>query len=508
MMNEMTSIESPDVASDMRDGRYGASSARTKGAKARRGALEILQTHPELHQDQQQYNINVTSQQGTRLSAEETFDEIISNAGAGQPAHLYFHVPLCDYICKFCNYVKRLAPRNDGGAALDLWTDLLLSESSLYRARCGWLGEADIQSVYLGGGTASLLRAHHLDKILSHVRTHYKLGDGAEVSLEGNPDNFLEAEAADAVNIGFNRFSLGVQSLDDRVTSFTGRKHDAEESRRAIDKLHETGKPFNVDMMFGLPYQDVETVVADIEELINRGVPTITIYRFRNAQRHEMGIGNKSAWNNAQVIARMSGEGIFPTLAQTYAMRDAITDALLKNDYNPSPCGWWSKKGTYPEGNIPQVSRNKWQRFNSMIAFGPGAYGWMSDNRNEVIQTHNMQDIAAYLRHMRANTGDPPLAFGRRLNPQQSVATVFGFAFKANQPIELAEFAVRHGVRLLEDAPYQGVVDHLINVGFLNLSEDRRFIQPTLDGETVHEEIISHYLHGVLGSSETLACKR
>lgn len=508
MMNDLTSIESPDVPRDIRGGRYGECRAVPRAPRVRRDALDILKTHPELRQDQEHYNINVTSQQGARLSAGETFDEIASNEGAGQPVHLYFHVPLCDYICKFCNYVKRLAPRNDGGAALDLWTDLLVAESSLYSARCEWLGAADIQSLYLGGGTASLLRARHLERIMTHVRAQYALREDAEISLEGNPDNFLQAEAADAVRLGFNRFSLGVQSLDDRVTTYTGRKHDANESRRAIDKLNETGKPFNVDMMFGLPFQNVSTVMADIEELIARGVPTITIYRFRNALRHEMGIGNKSAWNNAQVIARMTDEGLFPTLTQTYAMRDAITDVLLEHDYYPSPCGWWSKKGTYPDGNIPRVSRNKWQHFNTMIAYGPGAYGWLSDSRKEVIQTHNIQDIAAYLGHMRAGTGKSPLAFGRRLNPRESVATIFGFAFKANQPIELADFAARHGVRLMEDEPYHEVVHHLIAVGFLSLSVDRRFIQPTLDGETLHEEIISHYLHGALGADDALACKR
>lgn len=508
MMNEIASIGSPAFGIDpLPAGRSPRPGTRTRPVP-RRSALDILNAHPELRQDQEQYNINVTSQQGTRLTADETFREIKANEGSGQPIHLYFHVPLCDYVCKFCNYVKRLAPRNDGGAALDLWTRLLITESTLYQERCGWLGQANIQSLYLGGGTASLLRTRHLDQILTHVRDHYALVTDAEISLEGNPDNFLETEAADAVSLGFNRFSLGVQALDDKVTDFTGRKHDAAESRRAIDKLVATGKPFNVDMMFGLPHQRIDTIVAGVRELIARGVPTITIYRFRNAQRHEMGIGNKSAWNNAQVIARMSSEGLFPTLAQTYAMREAVTEELVAHDYYPSPCGWWSRKGTYPHGNIPQVSRNKWQRFNSMIAFGPGAYGWLSDNRQEVIQTHNIQDIAAYLKHMRNGTTEPPLAFGRRLNPQQSVATVFGFAFKANQPIDLAGFEARFGVNLLRDVPYDAVVGHLIGAGFLEISRNRRFIRPTLEGEAVHEEIISHYLHGMLGSADALACRR
>jgi oxygen-independent coproporphyrinogen-3 oxidase len=475
--------------------------------RTRREALEILRDHPEIRQDQESYNINVTSNGGTRLSPAETFAEIAAHAGTGRPTHLYFHVPLCDYICKFCNYVKRLAPKNDGGAALDAWTALLVKESRLYLEACPWMPAADVQSLYLGGGTASLLRTRHLRQILEHVRAAYALNPDAEISLEGNPDNFLETEAADAVALGFNRFSLGVQSLQDLVTDFTGRKHDAAQSRLAIERLNATGKPFNVDMMFGLPHQTVESVADDMEELVALGVPTITIYRFRNAQRHEMGIGNKSAWNNSRKLDEMRKAQLFPSLERTYAMREAIVDVLLQAGYWPSPCGWWSRPGTYPAGNIPQVSRNKWQRFDTMIAYGPGAYGWLSGDRREVVQTHNIQDIAAYMRHM----DDPEngaLAFGRRLSQTETVGTVLGFAFKANQPIELGRFQETYGVDLLDDAPYREVLETLLDKGFLEFTADRTAVRPSLDGETVHEEIISHYMHTLIGASEAVACKR
>ena len=73
---------------------------------------------------------------------------------------------------------------------------------------------------------------------------------------------------------------------------------------------------------------------------------------------------------------------------------------LIAANYQPSPCGWWSLPGTYPDGNIPRVSRNKWQRFDTMLAFGPGAYGWLSGAGQSAIQTHNSSDINGYLHHM------------------------------------------------------------------------------------------------------------
>src|SRR5262249_22316338 len=158
--------------------------------------------------------------------------------------------------------------------------------------------------------------------------------------------NFQNCELQSAVDTGFNRFSVGIQSLDTSVNAFAGRGHDRATSIRAIEKLIDTGLPFNADIMFGLPRQSAETVADDVELLIKLGVPTITIYRLRNVERHKMGIGNKSAWNNAKVRNRMHAAGDFPSLEETYAMREAIVDVFIRYNYRPSPCGWWSAPGT------------------------------------------------------------------------------------------------------------------------------------------------------------------
>lgn len=467
----------------------------------------LLEQHPELQIARDEYNINVTVNFGEALTPEETWEQIRHHPGAGLPAHLYFHVPLCSYVCHFCNYVKRLAPRGEAlDAALDRWTDLLVNESRFYLDAVRWLPEARIESLFLGGGTASLLRPRHLQRIMRHVQSHYRIAPGCESTLEGNPDNFQNGEIAAAVDLGFNRFSVGVQSLDSRVNRFAGRGHDREMSLRAIAKLTATGLPYNVDIMFGLPHQTEQSVAGDVRTLIDEGVPTITIYRLRNVERHKMGIGNPAAWNVPKVRDRIVAEGLFPTLDETYAMRAAIVDVLLDAGYRPSPCGWWSAPGTYRDGNIPGVSRNKWQNYDTMIAYGPGAYGWLSGDRDDPVQTHNIADIAAYARHMEQSDA-PPLAAGRHLRGRQAVATALGFAFKANQPIEVERFKRIYGVDLLVDEPYRKVLTTLVDQGLLAPAADGAF-GPTLDGETLHEEIISIYIHEAIGGHAQPVCHR
>jgi oxygen-independent coproporphyrinogen-3 oxidase len=469
----------------------------------------LLTHHPELRIDQDRYNINVTANFGTELDASATLMQIINHDGGCRPAHLYFHVPMCSYVCHFCNYVKRLAPQ---GAqlddALDEWTNLLIDESERYLRVVPWLRSARIESLFLGGGTASLLKARHLERIMKHVQENYSLSRDCESTLEGNPDNFLADEAATAVELGFNRFSVGVQSLDSAVNTFAGRRHDRDMSLRAISSLRATGRPFNVDIMFGLPHQTPRSMADDVRTLIELGAPTITIYRLRNVERHKMGIGNRAAWNVEKVRRRLHDQHLFPALQQTYAMREAIVNVLLSNRYRPSPCGWWSAPGTYPDGNIPRVSRNKWQNYDTMVAFGPGAYGWLAGSRRDPVQTHNISDIGEYIRHMRSEF-TVPLAFGRHLQGEQAVATALGFAFKANQPIEIDRFSRVYGVNLMQDFPYAAIVQELIGKGLMESCKGKPgFLSPTSDGETLHEEIITTYIHDQIGSLQAPVCHR
>lgn len=469
----------------------------------------LLDRNPQLQIARDEYNINVTSNDGERLGVEDLTAEFAAFPGAGAPTHLYFHLPLCNYICHFCNYVKRLVPRGKEDAALDLWSELLVDESQRYLDRFDWIADARIESFYIGGGTAALLlnRPDAIGALVQHVRDNYTLGDGLEFNIEGNPENFGKQHLALARDLGFNRFSLGVQSLQDEVNDFTKRRHSAEQSLEAIRNLLATGCPFNVDMMFGLPYQTPDTVRADLTALVELGVPTITIYRLRNADREEMGIGNRAVWNNPKVRDRLVQQGYFPELEATYAMRQAAVEVLLDHEYYPSPCGWWSRPGTYPGGNIPQTSKNKWENYHTMLAHGPGAYGWLTGGREVVVQTHNSTDIARYVEFMQSQDG-LPLAYGRKLTGHKAIGATLGFNFKANQPIVLDRYREQFGADLLTMEPFASAFEDLLERQLITLTDDGSALRPTLDGEALHEEIIYSYFHQRIGLSDAPVCHR
>jgi len=361
----------------------------------------------------------------------------------------------------------------------------------------------------MGGGTAALLLNQEtaLRSLLAHARGAYEWSDECEVNIEGNPDNFGQPQVDLALELGFNRFSLGVQSLQPEVNEFTGRGHTPQQSLEAIDNLKATGHPFNVDMMFGLPHQTVDSVRGDFEQLLAREVPTITIYRLRNADRQAMGIGNRAAWNVPKVRERLIREGMFPSLDETYDMRQAIMEMLVGAGYHPSPCGWWSRPGTYPGGNIPRTSKNKWENYQTMLAYGPGAYGWLSGDNESFVQTHNIADIRRYTKFMEEESG-LPLAYGRRLDGHRAIATALGFNFKANQPIRLERYRRQFGADLLGVEPFASAFGELRERGLVRFDEEEQALLPTLDGEALHEEIIHRFFHERIGLSDAPVCRR
>jgi oxygen-independent coproporphyrinogen-3 oxidase len=222
-----------------------------------------------------------------------------------------------------------------------------------------------------------------------------------------------------------------------------------------------------------------------------------------------MGLGNASVWNNPRVKARMDAESLLPPVRVTYEMRSAIMEVFAKYGYLPSPCGWWNKPDVYPDGNIPQVSRDKWQKYNSMLGFGPGAYGWLTGSETTFIQTHNQTDVATYMRHMERGSREvPPLAYGRLLAGHRAVGTKLCFGYKANQPIHREEYRALFGIDLGTDEPYASVFAHLEAKGFVRYDVDGDFWLPTLTGEAVHEEIMFTYFHERIGASTDAFCKR
>jgi putative oxygen-independent coproporphyrinogen III oxidase len=194
------------------------------------------------------------------------------NLAALPPLSLYIHFPWCVRKCPYCDFNSHEArgelPEQEYLDALRL--DLEQSLPLVWGRK--------IYTVFIGGGTPSLMSAKGLDRLLSDVRTLLPLDLDAEITMEANPGTF-EAEKFRAYReSGVNRLSIGIQSFNGAHLKALGRIHDENEARRAIEIAQANFDNFNLDLMYALPSQTLDEARRDLETALSFAPPHLSLY--------------------------------------------------------------------------------------------------------------------------------------------------------------------------------------------------------------------------------------
>ena len=188
------------------------------------------------------------------------------------PLSLYVHFPWCVRKCPYCDFnsheVKSGFPEDEYLAALR--TDL---ESAL-----PLIWGRKIYTIFIGGGTPSLMSAAALDRLMSDIRSLLPLDGAAEITMEANPGTFEAEKFRSYRASGINRLSIGIQSFNPHHLQALGRIHDDDEARRAVDIAHANFDNFNLDLMYALPSQTLEEARRDVTTAIGFAPPHLSLY--------------------------------------------------------------------------------------------------------------------------------------------------------------------------------------------------------------------------------------
>jgi len=185
-----------------------------------------------------------------------------------KPAALYIHIPFCSHKCLFCSFAIAVG----GVYHANEYLNRLEWESSLYKG-------AHLDSVYFGGGTPSMLSVQQLGKLMMIVKNNFYLNDNCEITLEANPESIDILKARAIKEMGVNRMSLGVQSLDERYLKFLGRRHDPGQATRAYDILRQAGfGNINLDLMFAFPSQTDQELETDVGAIASLASEHLSLY--------------------------------------------------------------------------------------------------------------------------------------------------------------------------------------------------------------------------------------
>ncbi|KHJ64105.1 radical SAM family heme chaperone HemW, partial [Burkholderia glumae] len=189
------------------------------------------------------------------------------------PLALYIHFPWCVRKCPYCDFNSHE------------WKGERFPEQEYLDALRADLEQAlpfvwgrQVHTVFIGGGTPSLLSAGGLDRLLSDVRALLPLDADAEITLEANPGTFEAAKFAQFRASGVNRLSIGIQSFNEAHLKALGRIHDSAQARAAVEIAASRFDNFNLDLMFALPNQSLDECRADIETALAYAPPHLSLY--------------------------------------------------------------------------------------------------------------------------------------------------------------------------------------------------------------------------------------
>lgn len=188
------------------------------------------------------------------------------------------HIPFCKQACSYCNFHFTTSLRYK-----DDLVKALCRELDLQRA---YLGGETIHTIYFGGGTPSLLSLEECRQVLDTVRALYQVSEGAEITLEGNPDDVTPEKLAGWREAGINRLSVGVQSFFEEELRWMNRAHNAGQAHQCIENIRKAGfTNYTIDLIYGSPLLSDEQWQQNVQTAIDYGVPHLSCYALTVEER-------------------------------------------------------------------------------------------------------------------------------------------------------------------------------------------------------------------------------
>jgi putative oxygen-independent coproporphyrinogen III oxidase len=282
-------------------------------------------------------------------------------ADAAGPFGIYVHVPFCATRCGYCDF-NTYTPAELGGANPDGWLEALKVELEL---AAGHMGEPPpVRTVFVGGGTPSLLGGAGLSSVLAAIRDHFVLAPDAEVTTEANPESTSPQLFDDLRAGGFTRISLGMQSVAPHVLLALDRVHSPGRPLRAAAEARAAGfDHVNLDLIYGTPGETDDDLRRSVDAAIEAGVDHVSGYALVVEDGTAM----------ARRVRR--GEIAMPdddVLAQRYELLDARLSGAGFDWYEVSN---WSRPGGECRHNLGYWDGGQWW------GAGPGAHGYLGATR-------------------------------------------------------------------------------------------------------------------------------
>lgn len=358
------------------------------------------------------------------------------------PLSLYIHIPWCVQKCPYCDFNSHALK---GDVPHQEYVDHLLADLD---ADLPLTSGRELHSIFIGGGTPSLLSAEAMQALLDGVRARIPLTPDAEITMEANPGTVEADRFSGYQRAGINRISIGVQSFDPQKLTRLGRIHGPDEAKRAAQLATGLGlRSFNLDLMHGLPDQSLDEALDDLRQAIALNPPHLSWYQL-------------TIEPNTLFSSRPPTLPDDDALWDIYEQGHALLSAAGYQQYETSA---YAKPGYQCQHNL-----NYW-RFGDYLGIGCGAHGKLTFSDGRILRTVKVRHPRGYMQ-------------GTYLDKQHDVAN-------DDRPFEF----FMNRFRLLETAPredftaYTGLEEHSIRPQL-----DQALAQGYLTETATHWQITEH----------------
>ncbi|WP_211830205.1 radical SAM family heme chaperone HemW [Kistimonas asteriae] len=370
------------------------------------------------------------------------------------PLSLYVHVPWCIQKCPYCDFNSHTAkgelPERD-------YVNALLQD---FETSLDAIQGRTLHSIFIGGGTPSLLSPSAYERLFAGLRQHIDFSDEIEITLEANPGTFEQDKFTGFRQTGINRLSIGIQSFQDDKLKKLGRIHHGEEAQRAVEMAFTAGfTNINLDLMHGLPNQSQDDALFDLTTAIALKPTHLSWYQL-------------TIEPNTVFYSRPP---VLPEDDALWDIQEAGQALLAESGYQQYEISAYSQPGRQSRHNL-----NYWQ-FGDYIGIGAGAHGKLTLlEEDAILRNWKTRFPADYLNPAK------PFEAGHRTLVEEDLPLEFMMnALRLNQGVEARYFSQRTGLMLEKISNTLKQADGL---GFITLRNNK--IAPTTQGSLFLNEVL------------------
>ena len=323
---------------------------------------------------------------------------------------IYIHIPFCKQKCFYCDFCS-FANKNEMQGK---YVETVINEIKNITHK----EKYTVTTIYLGGGTPSILNPNYIKSILQEIKSSFEILDDAEITIEINPGTVNEEKLKRYKEYGINRLSIGLQSANDKILKNIGRIHDYKQFEETFFYARKCGfRNINVDLMIGLPTQAIEDVKQTLEKIIQKNPEHISVYSL--------------IIEEGTIIEKLINENKLqlPDEETERIMYWTVVNKLKENGYNQYEISNFSKK-TYESKH----NTNCWKQ-KQYIGLGTSAHSYLNKKRYS-----NTNNIEEYIKNIQENNISKNITIHEEQTEESTMNEYMLLGLRMIQGININEF--------------------------------------------------------------------